>query len=156
MGWNYLSIPKLQRCNCWSLGMDKLFHTTLYWACDYLSILGYKLNHVSKRGYWYLHDTKPSPESMLVYSVKFPSKCNDLHSQKCDSELLSTKWRPFSLSLNVLNCQAETTDKAIREGSWCLVGQVTWPSSHHKHSAGRNSHSTFRNIWCLAPQWLWL
>ena len=23
MGWNYLSIPKLQRCNRWSLGMDK-------------------------------------------------------------------------------------------------------------------------------------
>ena len=22
MGWNYLSIPKLQRCNRWSLGMD--------------------------------------------------------------------------------------------------------------------------------------
>ena len=23
MGWNYLSILKLQQCNCWSLGMDK-------------------------------------------------------------------------------------------------------------------------------------
>ena len=40
MGWNYLSIPKLQRCNRWSLGMDKWFHPTLYWACDYLSMLG--------------------------------------------------------------------------------------------------------------------
>ena len=30
--------------------MDTLFHSTLYWACDYLSILGLKLNHVSKRG----------------------------------------------------------------------------------------------------------
>ena len=29
VGWNYLSIPKLQRCNRWSLGMDKLFHPTL-------------------------------------------------------------------------------------------------------------------------------
>ena len=57
MGWNYLSIPKLQRCNRWSLGMDKWFHPTLYWACDYLSMLGLKLNHVSKSGprnqqYW--------------------------------------------------------------------------------------------------------
>ena len=51
MGWNYLSIPKLQRCNRWSLGMDKLFHRTLYQACDYLSMLGLKLNHVSKRGH---------------------------------------------------------------------------------------------------------
>ena len=27
MGWNYLFIPKLQRCNCWSLGLDKLFNS---------------------------------------------------------------------------------------------------------------------------------
>ena len=26
MGWNYLSIPKLQRLHRWSLGMDKSFH----------------------------------------------------------------------------------------------------------------------------------
>ena len=39
---------KLQRFNRWSLGMDKWFHPTLYWACDYLSMLGLKLNHVSK------------------------------------------------------------------------------------------------------------
>ena len=31
MWWNYLSIPKVQRCNRWSLGMDKLFHPTAYW-----------------------------------------------------------------------------------------------------------------------------
>ena len=50
MGWNYLSIPKLQRLHCWSLGMDKWFHPTVYNGCDYLSMLGLKLNHVSKRG----------------------------------------------------------------------------------------------------------
>ena len=49
MGWNYLSIPKLQRCNRWSLGMDKLVHPTFYNECNYLSMLGLKLNHVSKR-----------------------------------------------------------------------------------------------------------
>ena len=52
MGWNYLSIPKLQRCNRWSLRMDKQFHPTFYQACNYLSMLGLKLNHVSKRGHW--------------------------------------------------------------------------------------------------------
>ena len=36
--WNYLSIPKLQRCSRWSLGMYKLFHPSLNWACDYLSV----------------------------------------------------------------------------------------------------------------------
>ena len=51
MGWNYLSIPKLQRCNRWILGMDKQFHLTLYQACNYLSMLGLKLNYVSKRGH---------------------------------------------------------------------------------------------------------
>ena len=34
MGWNYIS--------------------TLYWACDYLSMLGLNLVHVSKRGPWCL------------------------------------------------------------------------------------------------------
>ena len=50
MGWNYLSIPKLQRLHRWSLEMDKQFHPTHYNGCNYLSMLGLKLNHVSKRG----------------------------------------------------------------------------------------------------------
>ena len=50
MGWNYLSIPKLQRLHRWSLGMDKSFHPMHYNGCNYLSMLGLKLNHVSKRG----------------------------------------------------------------------------------------------------------
>ena len=55
MGWNnYLSIPKLQRLHCWSLGMDRLFHSTLHTGCNYLSMLGSKLNHVSKRSPCYL------------------------------------------------------------------------------------------------------
>ena len=32
--------------------MDKWFHPTLYNGCNYLSMLGLKLNHVSKRGPW--------------------------------------------------------------------------------------------------------
>ena len=52
MGWNNLSIPKPQRCNCCSLEMNKLFHPTLYQAWTYLSMLGLKLKHVSKRGHW--------------------------------------------------------------------------------------------------------
>ena len=31
--------------------MDKYFHTTLYWACDYLSMLGLKVIHISKSGH---------------------------------------------------------------------------------------------------------
>ena len=34
----------------WSLGMDKLFHPTLYNGRNYMSMLGLKLIHVSKKG----------------------------------------------------------------------------------------------------------
>ena len=56
MVWNY--IPKLQRFHSWSLGIDKQFHPTIYDWCNYLSMLGLKLFHVSKRGhrgpfYWH-------------------------------------------------------------------------------------------------------
>ena len=46
--WNYLSIPKLQRLHRWCYEMDKSFHPTLYWSCDNLSMLGFKLIHVTK------------------------------------------------------------------------------------------------------------
>ena len=32
-----------------NLRMDNYFHPTLYWTCNYLSILGLNLNHVRKR-----------------------------------------------------------------------------------------------------------
>ena len=35
-GMKFLSIPKLQRLNRWSLGIDKKFHPSLYWACNLL------------------------------------------------------------------------------------------------------------------------
>ena len=36
--WNYLSIPKLQMCNRWNLGMDNQFHPTLCNGCNYFSM----------------------------------------------------------------------------------------------------------------------
>ena len=48
---NYL----LQRLHRWSLRMDKWFHPTLYTGCDYISMQGLKLIHVSKRGHWRRH-----------------------------------------------------------------------------------------------------
>ena len=47
--WNHLSIPKLQRLHQWCLGTDKLFHCTLSWTCENLTMLGLILTHVSKR-----------------------------------------------------------------------------------------------------------
>ena len=42
----HLSIPKLQRCNRWSLEMDKIFHSTHYNGCNHLSMLRLNLNHI--------------------------------------------------------------------------------------------------------------
>ena len=56
VGWHNFSILKLQRLRRWSLGMDKLFHPTVYNnGCSYLSMLGLKVIHVSKRDHWCLY-----------------------------------------------------------------------------------------------------
>ena len=52
MRLNYWSIPKLQLLHLWSLGRDKEFRPILYCAYNYFSMVGFKLNHVSKRGPW--------------------------------------------------------------------------------------------------------
>ena len=51
MEWNYLSIPKRQRCYRWSFGMDKSSHRTVYYICDYLSMLmiSAAITHISTR-----------------------------------------------------------------------------------------------------------
>ena len=45
-----LSIPKLQRMD--RCRQDKYFCPTIYWACDYLSMMGLKLNPVGKKRCW--------------------------------------------------------------------------------------------------------
>ena len=49
VGWNFLSISKLQRLHRWILRMDKLFHPTLYSGCNYLFKLGLRSIHVIKQ-----------------------------------------------------------------------------------------------------------
>ena len=51
MGWNYLSPLKLQPLHGWSLGMDKLFHSTFFLAINYFSMMGLKLIQFSKKGH---------------------------------------------------------------------------------------------------------
>ena len=60
--WNYLFIPKLQRLHRWSLGMENYFVSELYDGCNYLSMLGFELIHVSKR---------PLAERRANYNVMF-------------------------------------------------------------------------------------
>ena len=71
MGWNYLFIPKLQRLHRWSLGMDKYFHPTLNRACDYLSMLGLKLNYDNNRGP--THCVYHNGVGQLVHTLKCPT-----------------------------------------------------------------------------------
>ena len=44
--WHIRSAEKLK------FGNGQVIHLTLYWACNYLFMLGMNLNHVSKRGPW--------------------------------------------------------------------------------------------------------
>ena len=56
MRWNYYSTPKLKRLHRRSLGIEMLFHATLYNGRNDLSILVLKLIHVSKMGLcWWNH-----------------------------------------------------------------------------------------------------
>ena len=68
MRWNYLSIPKLQWFNHWSF-----FHSTLYWACDYISMQVFKLMVISKRGPCdaYINVTKLDSLDNTVYPKKY-------------------------------------------------------------------------------------
>ena len=47
-------------------GMDKLFHYTLYWAWDYITMLGVKWIHVGKMSLW---STYPEMKKAIKYSV---------------------------------------------------------------------------------------
>ena len=44
-----LAIPKIHHLHRWSLEMDTEFHPKLYQGCNYLYMLGLKLNKVCKR-----------------------------------------------------------------------------------------------------------
>ena len=92
MGWNYLSIPKLQRCNRWSLGMDKLFHSTLYNGCDYISMLGLKLICLTNYHLWI----------EININVSFPLNtwCNNnvvTTSKRRHFDVITSKWRRFDV-----------------------------------------------------------
>ena len=68
--WNCLSIPKLQRLHRWSLGTDNQFNPPLYNGRDYLSMLGLKLNHVSKRGPGRLRHISEAIKYLRAYCLK--------------------------------------------------------------------------------------
>ena len=68
MGWNYLSFPKLQRWNRWSLRIDKQFYPTHYNVCYYIFMSGINFNHVSKRDPRYVG---PDKDLTMGYLSKY-------------------------------------------------------------------------------------
>ena len=148
--WNYLYIPKLQWLHRWSLGMDKWFHPTLYNGRNYLSMLGLKLKHVSKRGPRAHHvpsADNPSlikqPDSKWIWS-KFSSKFNIIWLKK-KHHLGSHTSKKFWI------CEALSIIKVTLTRS----PQGTWPyQCFHRH---RPPWGVFWSIclWCRCwcPYW---
>ena len=154
MEWNYSSIPKLQRCNRWSLGMDKQFHPTLYNGCNYLSILGLQLIHVSK-GPWSMDGVGSRRVKLHATSVSF-AWC-----VVCDSAL---QWRhngrdcvsnhlPHDCLLNRLSRLRSKKTSKLRVTGLC-AGNSTGPvNSPHKWLASNaenisiwwRHHATYRS-----------
>ena len=80
MGWNYLSIPKLQRLHRWSLGMDKLFHPIHYNVYNYLSMLGLPNCHDMCSTVWII--------KILITTKRMFERFNDHHDDVI-------KWKHF-------------------------------------------------------------
>ena len=75
--------------------MDKKFHLTLYQACDYLSMLGLKLNHASERGPWSLCEFLNEIFVCKIFSFCTSGLCHALHSllfQKKIEHLIFHHW----------------------------------------------------------------
>ena len=134
MRGNYLSILKLQRLHRWSLRTDRKFHPTLYWACDYLSRLGLKLNHFSKRGHWayyssqlgfkLIHVNKSGP--MGIKLIKGPryhrlKKCCCSNKVDCDHHLTQAHCKIFYFTTNVNSHQDRNYTKP---GELCLISLI--------------------------------
>ena len=114
---NYQPIPTLQCCS-FRVQIDKHFYPTLHWACDYLSMLELKLTHWgrvthicvgnltiigSDTGLHYLNQcwniVSWTARNKLQWNVNQNSY---IFIKKIQLKMLSGKWRPFCLGLNVL------------------------------------------------------
>ena len=94
----------------WSLGMDKLFNLTHYNGCNYLSMLGLNIIHVSNRGLWLY--------SLDLVNSLTPGRCGS-NLKKYKSQIyhteLALRWMPQnfanekSMLFQVLRQQAITS-----------------------------------------------
>ena len=122
MGWNYLSIPKLQRLHRWSLGKDKQFHSTLYYGYNYLSMAGLthwgRVTHICVGNLTIIgsdNGLSPGRRQAIIWTNAWilligPSATNfseilieilTFSFKKMRLKVSSGKWGPFCLGLNV-------------------------------------------------------
>ena len=90
VGWNYLSIPELQRLHHWSLWMDKQFHPTPDNGCKYLSMLGWKLIWETYIAIQFIpSQTNPRPFQPKFLSISF---VHQLYRTKTFTIILGWIW----------------------------------------------------------------
>ena len=82
------------------LKWDKQFHPTLSWACDYLSMVGLKLNRVSKRGP--RASSQVSPNINVVECCMLCTNTSWNVNSRADSGLASSQWET-SLQSNAVS-----------------------------------------------------
>ena len=70
--------------------MNNLFHPTLFWACDYLSMLKLKIFHVSKRGNWLSRRQGTNGMIFSGIDARIPSKVKSAFLYLLDKMLLLT------------------------------------------------------------------
>ena len=100
--------------------MDQLFHLTLYWACDYLTMLGFKLICVSKRGPRRSSNLHCSSE--LIYLLNYES---DYCSLNHDNAVMSSQVLPFIIKITVII--AEMVCQVLRAMLWTLFSIIPIP-----------------------------
>ena len=123
MGWNYLSIPKLQRCNRWSLGMNKYFHPTLHNECNYLSILVKGAQGLN------MSNSQRQPSiiwSCLTEGFQFSFGVSEKCSFLCVQEI---KWYFYTCWCQYVQQFVETESMTFHVCHWCQSrhqGHTVW------------------------------
>ena len=142
----------LMHCNRWSLGMDKQFHPTLRCACDYISMLGWKLNHVNEGApaihpNKYVYFSRALRFVLVWYRTIFPiffSITFDT-SHYCDVIMGATASQITSLMIVYSTfIQAQIKENIIAPRHWPLRGIHRWPVNS---PAQRASNAENVSIW---------
>ena len=128
--WNYVYIFKLQ---WW---MDKQFHPTFYWACDYLSVLGSNLIHVSERG------LRRKLKGITCLDVRTRLALQWRHNEHISSQITGVSIVCSTVCLG--------TDRRIHQGSASLAFVMGNPSvdfPSHRVSNAENASIWWRHHW---------